>query len=265
MSGDLISPYSYEMVEITREGAWPLLGDFLVSDELRENINQINAWRVRLNEWVAWINVLEKYDEQERWSLQMHLVEPIVHTCLLYPSSTRDRFGKAITNSIHLANLRTDGDYRDVLDEDALKPGRYLSRGKIEDQIKRIGASWGEAGALMSSLQRIDSKEYKLATRNYRDLSSHAIAPRLGFGEVNLVKRKMGVWEEWQDQGDGTRKLVPNSARRTVSYSFGGTPPLELVEIYRLNKEQHEIAADTLEKYCGLLNELLAALGEKSN
>jgi hypothetical protein len=62
------------------------------------------------------------------------------------------------------------------------------------------------------------------------------------------------------DQGDGTFQLKDSPDRKSVCYSLGGTPPLELEETYLANLREHDLASRALESYCTLLDEILLAL-----
>ena len=49
-----------------RKGKWPPFIDIMVSDELQETINLINAWRGQLLDWSVWATVLPTFDEHDR-------------------------------------------------------------------------------------------------------------------------------------------------------------------------------------------------------
>lgn len=251
------TPFPFSFCELAGKGAWPLLGGFSVEDELRESINLLNAWQGRRFDWDAWQTVLGALDEQDAWTIRSTFVEPIAHFCMLQPSSTRDRLGSIATTSVHQANLKTDLSYRDVLVQDN---GRMLSRSNSEKQLRDLGARWKNFAPFKQSLESLDQTTYRTATRNFRNLSSHGIAPRFDFGETRFVKRGVVPFTDLVPNPDGTHRLVEHATRKSVRYAFGGTPALALHDMYRLNTEQYDLAVSTFVAYTNLITELLEAM-----
>jgi hypothetical protein len=252
---------SYDLGDLVGKAEWsvPFVG-FMVSGELTESINQLNAWLRNLEDVKVWAAILAEYDEKEAWSLRNHFVEPMVHFCLLQPSSSRDRLGQVATNGIHQANLSTKHGYKDVLDQDKRKPGNFLRRNEVEMQLQRLAKEWANGDRLLTALQSLDSENYRQQTFDYRNQASHFIAPRLELGEVQIVTRNVVPADHMVQQADGSYRLEEIAGKKAVSYAFGGTRPLTLAEIIDANSREYGFAVATMQAYSDLLREALAQI-----
>src|SRR5258706_685766 len=253
--------FPYDLVDEVREGNWPFLIERMVSGELLETINLMNAWQCYLFDWSIWAKILPTFDDNDRWTLQLQHVGPLAFTCMYQPSAMRDRFCMVATNALHQANLIVLPGYEDRLDQDNLRTGRFLNRGQKENQLVRIGKPWARFGELQTGLQAINTADYQRVTRNFRNQASHALAPRFEIGETNTVVRYMAPKEKMVAQPDGTFALVQDVTRMVVHYGFGGTPPLKYETIVAENQKQHALGADTLKAYQTLLKEVLQKIG----
>jgi hypothetical protein len=259
-SGDIpdLMPFSYEACERVEKGNWRLFAGLGVASDLRLALNHLNAWRVRLHEWAAWLKVLELHEEPIALELQLHFLDHLMFFCMFQPSGFRDALAQVATHAVHQGNLSTGKTERDVLEQDSRK--WPLKRKETEAQLKRLCEHWTQAEAFIESLSALDADDYRRLTRNYRNQASHAIPPRFGWGEVGFVTRSVEPWQDMVDKGDGTFQLEDSPDRKSVCYSLGGTPPLELEETYRANLREHDLASRALESYCALLDEILLAL-----
>lgn len=132
--------------------------------EVRETINSINAWGVRLHEWAAWNKVLDSYgDRNDRWDVLNHFVEPTAFFCMLQPSSFADRLSLAAETLLHQANRRVSPDQPDRLDQDA-RPGKPLRRSDRRRQLSRLGKDWKSFSAFQQALHALDGDEYRRLT-----------------------------------------------------------------------------------------------------
>lgn len=255
---------SYDLCNFVGNAEWsvPFVG-FMVDGELRESINELNAWLGHLENLKVWEEVLTGYNEEDAWSLRLHFVEPLVRYCMLQPSSTRDRLGKVATNGVHQANLCVDADYKDFLDQDELKPGQFLSRKKLETQLVRLVKRWAVGDQLMAALQSLDSEAHRQKTFDYRNEASHFIAPRVEFGEVQFVTRRREPFPELVKQPDGTARLIEHPERKCVAYGFGGIRPLTLAEIIETNLQEYDFAVAALGAYSNLLREAVPLIAAR--
>lgn len=256
-------PLPYALCEKAQETHWPRMqfASLMVSGELSETINQLNAWREWLMDLSVWAKVLDEMDERDAWNVQHTYVDPLAHVCLTQPSAVRDRFGHIATNAIHQANLNTVIGYKDKLEQDDEK--YPLGRKRIEKQLQKIGKYWTGSAAFNAALQNLDSKDYRRATWNYRNLAAHAIAPRFRLGITNFVVRGMTVFSEMVPQQDGTSLMVDHPTKKVVSYGFGGTEPLELGEVHARSLGEFRKAVDVFTAYSAIIEEVLVALQNK--
>lgn len=112
----------------------------------------------------------------------------------------------------------------------------------------------------MCDLAALDSKAYRTFTRNFRNLASHAIAPKFEFGYTNMVTRSIVSATNLVRQGDGTYSAVDDPTKKCVAYGFGGTPPLDLREVLNANTGEYRLAAQAFNSYQTLLIELMEKL-----
>lgn len=255
---------SYELCDLVGNADWsiPFVG-FMVDGELRESINELNAWRRNLDQLEVWSEILKDYDENDAWSLRNHFVEPMVHFCMHQPSSTRDRLAQVATNGMHQANLSTEVGYKDALDQDRLTPGQFLGRKRTEKQLERLAKQWTGADRLLSALQCLDSETHRQETFDYRNQSCHFIAPRLEIGEVQFVTRSIEPATHMVQQPDESYRLEEIEGKKSVGYGFGGTRPLTLNEIVETNSREYHFAIAALDAYSDLLREVLARMAER--
>lgn len=252
-------PISFDLTARISERDWGPFISFMIEGDFRETTNLFNTWRRHLHDWEIWMGVVEAFGDSDAWTIRDHFIEPIVFYCMMKPSSTRDLLGTVATRAIHQANLQTIRDYPDRLDQDRA-PTWPLSRRKKESQIVRIGENWRGAEKLMSDLIGLDSNEYRTLMLDFRNLASHAIAPRFEFGYTEIVVRSIVARAIRVQQGDGTFNFVADPVLKDVCYGFGGTPPLSLRSALSANKGEYNLAAQAFDSYQSLLTELMKSL-----
>lgn len=226
----------YDLEDIDRR-QWQLLGNEMVKDELNELTNILNHWHGSLQRWHAWNCVIATYGTDDAWELRREFLEALAHHCLLQPSATRDTFTFVATNSMHQARLASSKSYRDFLEGDLKSPNdkpKHLTRRLKEKRLADLISHWSESTAFMLSLRQIDDGPYRHETSDYRNRASHSIAPRLGIGI--------------------TRAVV------SVSYGFGGTPPLDMEAARTVNLEQYQRARMCYLSYRNVLAAALASM-----
>lgn len=242
---------------------WQLLGNEMVKDELRELTNILNHWHGLLQRWHAWNCVIDTYGFDNAWELRREFLEALAHHCLLQPSATRDIFTFVATNSIHQARLVSCKSYPDVLEGDPKSPNdkpKHLTRQHKEKRLADLISHWSESTAFMSSLRNINDGVYRQKTSDYRNRASHSIAPRLGIGFTRAVVRSVVQATQMTKQADGTYEPTPISGKMSVSYGFGGTPPLDMEEARIVNLEQYQRARMCYQCYRNVLTAALASM-----
>lgn len=253
-------PLAFDALPRLNEVRWrgSLFAELLVGGELSELTNTLNAWWGALRRWFAWMEVLDGFPEEDAWSLQWEFVESIAFQCMFYPSATRDRFTFVATNALHQVRMALDSAYLDRLDSDP-KPGkedkpRFLSRGQSEEQLERIAAPLAGSAAFVAALKSLDEDDYLRMTRNFRNLSSHAIAPRLNIGITRMVVRTVVPATTMVRQQNGSFNDEPVPGKQAVSYGFGGTPPLPMQDVFAANLAEFANARACFAAYVHVLN-----------
>lgn len=252
-------PISYGICEVVRKVHWGLYGELAVSRDLEELVNFLHDWYEQVRSWSAWVKVLKSYDGNDAWHIQRHCIRPVAFFCMFQPSAFRDRLGTISTQAIHQANLCIDSTYLDRLDQDD-DHGGFLPRRRSEKQLARIGRRWPNYNFFETTLKRVDSPEYREATKDYRNLASHGTPPHFEWGETNVMTRSIVPWSELVDQGDGTYQLVEHPTRKAVSYGFGGMHPVALSDMLEINKKQLTLAFAAFHAYQALIEEMIVAL-----
>lgn len=257
---DSYLPYGLEDIDRRQ---WQLLGNEMVEDELNELTNILNHWHGSLQRWHAWNCVIATYGTDDAWQLRREFLEALAHHCLLQPSAIRDTFTFVATNSMHQARLASSKTYRDFLEGDPELPNvkpKHLTRRLKEKRLADLTSHWSESNAFMSSLREIDDGHYRRETSDYRNLASHSIAPRLGIGITRAVVRSVVQATEMTEQADGTFKATPISGKMSVSYGFGGTPPLDMERARTVNLEQFQRARICYLSYRNVFAAALASM-----
>lgn len=124
-SENLGAPVSYDEKPIDASSLNPTAAE-LVRGEVREMTNLINTWRGRLKQWQTWNQAIEGYDFNDAWEIRREFLEPLVHYCLLQPSSIRDALATVAANVFHQVRLAQDTGYLDVLEGEPKGP--YFTR-----------------------------------------------------------------------------------------------------------------------------------------
>ena len=180
----------------------------------------------------------------------------------MQPSAVRDRFGHVATNALHQANLCIIKNYKDRLKQDDQK--FPLSRKQAEAQLQTLGSHWAKTEDFVTALRELDTEIYRETTRNYRNLASHAIAPRFHFGLTNLVVRSAGPATVTVQQPDGGVLITEDPSRKAISYGFGGIDALNLGDVYFTSLAAYNNAVQVFYRYSSLLEEMLFALSRES-
>lgn len=242
---------------------WSALGESLVGCEIRELTNLMNRWNSSLYQWHAWNKVLKTKNENEAWELRSEFVESLAYECLLKPSSIRDTFTSVATNALHQVRLSIEPSYTDFLKGDPTpidKKPRYLNKKQKENRLIELIKNWQESKPFIRDLKQINSIDYIRKTSNYRNLVNHTIGPRLSIGHTRTVTRSVlpATKMEPADDGSYIKALVPD--KMSVSYGFGGTPPLNIEEIRLSNFEQFKIARSCYLQYKALLKVAISSI-----
>lgn len=119
---------------------------------------------------------------------------------------------------------------------------RFATRRKKEQQLARIGEPWTVTAALLAGIQALDHADYRSATSDFRNRTTHAFGPKFSVGYTRPVVREVVPAEEKVLRSDGGIEFVPSKDKLVVQYAFGGTPPLDLESARNLNLREFELA-----------------------
>lgn len=244
----------YDQVELTGP-RWSMVGATLISDELRELTNNLNAWLRSLRQWHAWMMVATQYSDDERWELEHEFVAALATYCLLQPSAIRDALTLVVTNGMHQMRLVTDPTSVDSLplDQAPWEPRKFPTRRKKEEQLASVIGKWPEGALLMERLRFLDDKQVRELTSDFRNRASHSIAPRFSRGITRTVTRSVVQATRHEKGEDGRYEIVPIPNRAVICYSVGGTDALNLDAVRQVNLRQFEAAVACFDIYVELL------------
>ena len=160
------------------------------------------------------------------------------------------------TNAIHQIRYHTDAAYKDSLEGDpsASDPTpKPLTRRRKESRLANIADPLSGSHEFIELLRRLDDRNYRDSTSDYRNLNMHAIGPRLVQGVTKMVTRKVVVATWMEPQANGTFKPKPIAGKFVPSYSFGGTEPLNPETARKASLKQYHIARDCFDSFTRLL------------
>lgn len=250
-------PYeaSKRAAEIQGSVAWW----WAAESEIRETINSANSWATQLGQWQVWQRVLASYPEDDQWEIEHHLVFTLASFCMFQPSAFAERLLEVTENVLHQANRSLYPDEKDSLNQDNLKPGQRFTLAMRRKQVDRLGARWTKYRAFRDLWTQLDGKGYRRLSKNFRNLSSHSIAPRLGFGETTRAVRSIVPRSDLVRQDDGSYLEVEHPTLKSVQYAMAIVAPLPLDRAYSVNRREYELARSTMIAFADLLDELVRA------
>lgn len=238
--------------------------ELMVRGDIREMTNELNQWKSLLMSWHAWLDVIDGYEEQQAREIQFEFVESIAFKCSFEPSATRDRFTFIAINAFHQALLAFDFKYQDKLEIDKkIKKGKHPLRREKEEELISIfhKSKWKDEGVnLLKSIKELDGKEYRNITQDFRNLASHAIAPRFTVGHTNLVSRYFKQTTKLEPIGDGSWKEVEIPGSLSLVYGYGGTPPMSMQKIIEANRVEFKKAVNCFKEYIRLIDIVVSDL-----
>lgn len=238
---------------------WYLLGETIVETEFRELINIINRWNTYLSNWEVFTEIISAEDETIQYHLQSEFIHPTAHFCVTLPSAIRDIITSVGTNTFHQVKLSQRNNYLDSLPTDAnfKKTGKMVGtkRKDKEKTLQLIMSDWPNADEFLKYLNRLNDRGYINTTQNYRNLASHAIAPRFELGQTRFVTREVIKREKLVEVPSGGFILKEVPDKWDVGYNFSPTEPLNLEKILSANIKQFHMAVSCFNSYKNILIE----------
>jgi hypothetical protein len=237
------------------------LAEWLVEADLRELTNNLNDWQSLLISWEAWNRVIgQQNDETSLW-LRREFCVSLAHDCLLRPSAVKDTFITVATQSLHQIRMAEDHAIPDKLDTDPKEyKEKFITRSEKERQLTEICQRWANAKTFRNALEELNTNDYQIKTFRYRNLHSHTVGPRLGFGDVRPVARLVQKAQTLTHIGNGQYELKEIDGQTQVVYSFGGIGALEFEFARKLNLEQYYVARRCYDAYVSLLKDIVCKL-----
>lgn len=235
----------------------------IIHSETVELTNIINSWQESLQKWSVWNKIIENYSDNDAWDIRTEFINKNTHFCLMQPSRVRDLITTVATNSFHQILLITQHGYKDHLFGEKLKPidkPRFLKRTDKEKRMQELHNKLIAKNDLDSFFiqkhSELNTSNYESQTSDYRNLFCHSIPPRFAEGLTRLVKRDIVQATQMVEQSDGTYNddFVPDKI--AVRYSLGGTPPLQLTEIFSINLSQFKTARDCYNAYLNIITHI---------
>ncbi len=224
----------------------------IIRHELVELTNTLNSWQESLQKWSIWNNIILTYSEIDAWSIRNEFMDKNTHFCLMQPSRIRDLITTVATNSFHQVLLCKKKDHRDHLFGEKTHPDekpKFLKRAQKEKRMQDLFGKINLNSFFIENHIKLNTGDYESQTSDYRNLFCHSIPPRFSEGLTRIVERDIVQATKMVEQLDGTysEELIPDKV--AVRYSFGGTLPLQLDEMFYLNLSQYKIARTCYDEY----------------
>jgi hypothetical protein len=202
----------------------------MLEDHATELANVINQLSLDIDKICAWTKIIGEYDEEDSFYIIHEFIAPLCNMCLNLPYAVRSRFIFSVTHLSHQANRTILG--REWTDDLPRDEEIYFA---IMD---KYAAAWQSYKKLKLAMERLSDKEYQDAVNDYRDKYHHRYPSHIGVGLSQFL----------------TRKTREGGA---VSYALGYSKPLELNDIAKALKTQHERATKCFMRYQDLVKEQL--------
>lgn len=268
LCGDLRPEVSYLKYEFDfiNDKNIGIFGNEMIEADLREITNLLNEWKYLLHRWHAWNIVLDSYkeDRQKEWEIENEFLKLIINKCLFAPSRIKDVFINIGIENFHQIRLAINNEYKDKIEGydptlPNLKP-KYLSRRNKEKVLEEI-LSFCNHVKFIKKMKMLNEKHYQeKLTQDYRNLSSHKIAPRITAGTVSPITRTVEKATKMEKNEDGSYSKVEMRDRTSVVYSDGGIDPLDRNKLFNANIEEFKKARNCYDEFKKLLEETICKI-----
>jgi len=205
----------------------------LLSEYTGQLANDINSFRRNLCHLNAWNNVIQEYEDKEKYYLIIEFVEALTVLLHDFPYSIKNRFIFSLSHLCHQSNRYVIDGWKDDVCED--RKINYKT-------MTRRCSNWKYFDFFKDALSSLFSDEYNTNTNNYRNNLHHRIPIHTEIGLSNFVTRNI----------DGSR----------VSYNIGDFEPISLSKTINLMEQQHSSMCECFEKYKKLLEHQVNVINE---
>jgi hypothetical protein len=212
---------------------WMAYGQMLqeFSQELANTINKLTLYVPRLQ---AWAEVVAPLSDEDKMWVNLEFTEPLATVAIGLPYVIQSRFAFAAAHLCHQANQAKQGNaWRDNL---------RLDRKIVMADAEKAGAGWDKFKCFKICLGEINGTAFREATHDFRHVYHHRFPPQFVFGTSRIVARAV------------------DSARKQVTYVFGGTEPLSLGSVATLLMAERDYCYAAFQAFQALVAEHEAAI-----
>ncbi|ACL55938.1 hypothetical protein [Methylobacterium nodulans] len=230
-----LMPYGWSPLPRQIDTQWLPYADMLeeFSRGLANVINDLTdkEWRLR-----AWAMVIAPLSDAQKLATTREFIDAVATVAVGLPYVIRCRFAFAVAHLCHQANqLKTDP-WTDDLPLD----------GELDQShADRCGKPWRRYRPLKQRLERINAKDFRQGTGDFRNVYTHRLEPHFVVGISQLVSRQV------LDDG-------------RVRYIYGSQPPLDLVAVADLLATQRDRCYLAFEAFQALVDEHAEAIRSQS-
>lgn len=187
----------------------------------QELANEINNFTYYINNLRAWSKTIEgmniKDDDTQNndycFLINREFITPICTKLLCFPYTICARFSFAAAHLCHQANKTIEAEWSDNLPLDQ----------KIDKNITdHYGKYWRKWKHLKKCVEKLNGKNFKQNTYDFRNMHTHRFSPHIWFGLNIRVKRTNNKNDYFSVPKEG------------IIYGFGEDPALKVKDILNL-------------------------------
>jgi hypothetical protein len=208
----------------------------LSKDFVREILNSINQFMSYLIRLEAWSEVLEDYENENRFNIIVEIIDPLACYIVNYVYAIKNRIAFVASSLLHQTFRLLDPEWHDS----DFKEGRFLFPqlyGFLK-KYKEYSHLSNNADNLRVFFDQIDNEVFREKTKEFRGRYHHMVPPNIEIGLSGLINR-----------------IETKNGR--ISYGIGGQKPLSLKEILPALHDQHEKCSETFRVFWELFQEIL--------
>ncbi len=203
---------------------------------IREILNSINQFYSQIIRLGAWSEVLDQYEDQERFNIVVEIIEPFASHIINSVYMIKGRIAFVVSSLLHHTSCLFDTDWKDT----NFKGSKFYFV-QVYGWLKKFKEYTGSAyktDKLQSSLDQIDDETFRKITKEFRGRFQHMIPPNIEVGLSGMINRI-------EDKNGN------------ISYGIGGQKPLSLKDILPHLNDQHEKCSEAFRDFWELLQEML--------
>lgn len=199
---------------------------WLSEGEVPAVTNKVNAFWRHLGGLIAWNEIYQSLDEDDKFNVVIEFITPTADHCLSMPYSIKQMLIKSICHISHQTNRFCGPNFS----EEALKKDRNLNFHEAE-KLAGAYAAWSR---LRDALLELDDGQYRKESNDYRNELNHGFATNIEYGHFLTIKRVDG---------------------NPSAYNFMSVPPLQLGNVISSLARQYNAALLCHDRYIDLIRE----------